>query len=211
MCGISDVLNSLRWDEARVEIEKALVLDPLSPTIHWNLGEYYYGRKEYEKAIDPYKRAIELGNPDAHSVLAMAYGRLKMYDDMRRESAIWVDNVQGVYPMAKPIAESMDAYLKGDKVTVKKLLPQLEMMFTKDGTLDAYWIGVAHFFLGEINEGFEWLERSYSRREPILQNIAYNGDIDEVLGDPRYLDSSGDWDWTKPSEKVRISDLRRAG
>jgi adenylate cyclase len=182
------LLDSLRWDEARIEIEKALELDPLAPAIHWNHGEYYYGRREYARAIEPYRRAIELGNPDAHSVLAMAYGRMKMYDDMKRESAIWVDYAKNAFPDARKMADAMEAYLSGDKQTLAKLLPELETRTHGGSAVSAYWVGVAHFFLGDIDLGFEWLEQSYAAKEPHLQNIAYNGDADMVLKDPRYLD-----------------------
>jgi len=44
------------------------------------------------------------------------------------------------------------------------------------------------FFLGDVEKGFEWLERAYSNRERGLFNIQFEGYLDGVRTDPRYLD-----------------------
>jgi hypothetical protein len=45
-----------------------------------------------------------------------------------------------------------------------------------------------HFFLGDVDEGFEWLERAYSKREGGLLLIQRRWFLDGVRTDPRYLD-----------------------
>jgi hypothetical protein len=42
--------------------------------------------------------------------------------------------------------------------------------------------------VGENDKGFEWLERSYSRREGYLTGITHWTQLDGVRNDPRYLD-----------------------
>ena len=42
--------------------------------------------------------------------------------------------------------------------------------------------------MGENDKGFEWLERSYARKEPNLMYIKCYEDLDGVRTDPRYID-----------------------
>jgi hypothetical protein len=47
-------------------------------------------------------------------------------------------------------------------------------------------IGGYHVYLGELDTGFEWLEKSYSKKEPELLDIAFDPTFDGVRDDPRY-------------------------
>jgi hypothetical protein len=44
------------------------------------------------------------------------------------------------------------------------------------------------FFLGDVDKGFEWLERAYSKKESTVLNIQSDWDLDGIRTDPRYLD-----------------------
>ena len=185
-----------RWDEALKEIERAIELDPLSPILVANLGGYYLNRREYAKAVEPFRKAAELGLSFAHGHLALTYGELGRFDEMRREYAIDVKLAQPSFPLARTVADVKIAYYEGDDSTVKRLLPVLESGL-EDAGLGAYshlygfnaqWIAELHFHLGDIDKGFEWLERSYRRRERSLWLVTVDRDLDGVRSDPRYLD-----------------------
>jgi TolB-like protein/Flp pilus assembly protein TadD len=182
----------LRWDEALQQIEKALELDPLSPVINFNHGGFYWARRDYGRAIEPMKRAAELGFTFGHGLMGYAYGKMKMFDDMRREYATHVELLQSSSPIARMAADADIAYLEDDKQTIRRLLPELETHFQNAGTQllrsGAVWIAGFYFYLGEKDKGFEWLERSYSRREFFLLEITYDPQFDGVRTDPRYLD-----------------------
>jgi TolB-like protein len=177
----------LRWDEALEQIEKALELDPLSPIINDNYGTYYFWKREYSKAIAPYSRSLELGMKSAHGDLANTYGKMRMFDDMRREADAFVELLRDSFPLARMLADTYVAYYEDDKQTVGRLLPELEAHYQEPGMANAYAIALLHFYLGDKDKGFEWLERSYSRNEgPIF--IKLEPDLDGVRTDPRYLD-----------------------
>jgi len=180
----------LRWDEALQHIEKAVELDPLSPIIHVNYGDYYFARRDYAKALELYGRAIALAPNDGyeHVVMAGAYGKMKMFDDMGREQATALRLLQGAYPLARIRAEVELAYHKDDRQTLRRLLPELESHMHEAGWIP-YLAACYRFHLGEKDKGFEWLERSYSIREPeLILNIKSDEDLDGVRDDPRYLD-----------------------
>jgi hypothetical protein len=54
--------------------------------------------------------------------------------------------------------------------------------------VNATAIADLHFYLGEMDKGFEWLELAYSERESSLLDIQWDWDLDQVRTDPRYLD-----------------------
>jgi TolB-like protein/Tfp pilus assembly protein PilF len=179
--------EELRWDEALKEIEKAVELDPLSGLMINNLGGYYFSRRDFSNAIMPFKRAVELGLKVAHSGLALTYGKMKLYDEMKREFAAAVEAFQSSIPAYKLLAELNTAYFQDDRQTVSRLLPELEAQ-SDDPPGHNYTIAEFYFYLGENDKGFEWLERSYSKREGNILIIAWDWDLDGVRTDPRYLD-----------------------
>jgi TolB-like protein/Tfp pilus assembly protein PilF len=181
------LLYQLRWDEALEQIEKAVELDPLSPIINQNHGDFYFSRKDFGKALESYRRAAELGMVGARGGMASCYGMTKMYDDMRREAATYVDILQSTHPFVRTGADVWMAYFEGDKETVRRLLPVLQAHI-QEALSSAYSIACFYFYLGENDKGFEWLERAYDRREDTLLGVKDDWLLDGVQTDPRYLD-----------------------
>jgi len=183
------LLSQLRWDEALQQIEKALGLDPLSPVINFNHGNFYYARREYGRALELFKRVTTL-DPDygpGRYQLVITYGKMKMFDDMRREEAAFIELLTHLgFPFVRSVADASIAFLEADKQTLRRLLPQLEGLVRGPGNT-ASMIATFHFYLGETDKGFEWLERSFSRGEDI-NSIKYDPDFDGIRTDPRYLD-----------------------
>jgi len=182
------LLAELRWEEGLEQIEKALEVDPLSPVLNLNYSAFYFYRRDNGKALELARRAIELGVSGAHYWVARAYGRMKMFDEMKREFATYVELDQASWPLAKMLADFYAAYYENDRQTCSNLLPEFEAHFGEETGFDAYDVAVAHFCLGENDKGFEWLGRSYSRREFGLGSIQLPEELDGVRDDPRYID-----------------------
>jgi TolB-like protein len=181
--------SELRWDEGLKEIEKAVELDPLSGVIIHNLGGYYLTRRDFSKAAEKLKIAVELGFEGAHYSLFWAYGMMKMYDEMEKEAEAdaRLCSARDIFPRIRTLHDVSRAYFKGDKETVRRLLPELEA-YPKETSALATEIADFHFFLDDVDKGFEWLERAYSKRENYLLGIQLDRDLDGVRTDPRYLD-----------------------
>jgi TolB-like protein/KaiC/GvpD/RAD55 family RecA-like ATPase/Tfp pilus assembly protein PilF len=181
------LLPELRWDEALKEIEKAVELDPLSGLMIGNLGWYYYARRDFSKAAEKFKIEAELGYEVVHYNLFHAYGMMKMYDQMEKEAEAFARYYQDIAPRIRTYIDVFRAYFKGDKETVRRLLPELEA-YPKETFTAATEIAGFHFFLGDVAKGFEWLERAYSGREGNLLDIQWLWLFDGVRTDPRYRD-----------------------
>jgi len=182
------LLAQLRWDEALTQIEKALELDPFSQVINVNHASYYAAKRDYAKALDLCKKTVELdpGSVLPHFELTAVYGKLKMFDDMRREIKLAIGLVQESYPQIAKVADAMIAYLENDKERVRRLIPELEAHIGEPLSGDAIQMAGLYFLLGDNDKGFEWLENSYSRSEPGLLSIAVDDMLDGVRADPRY-------------------------
>jgi tetratricopeptide (TPR) repeat protein len=88
MSGIEKLLEQKRWGKARALIQEELVS---APTDHWlwtTLGLTYYEEKQYEKALECSKRAVEL-QPDCPLVLWDYAGTLEMCAREEAALAIW--------------------------------------------------------------------------------------------------------------------------
>jgi TolB-like protein len=177
----------LRWDEALREIEKAVELDPLSGVMISALGSYHYSRRDFSKAAEKYRIAAELGFESAHVSLFDAYGMMKMYDQMEKEAEPVARHYKDAAPGIRTQIDVGRAYFKGDKDTVRRLLPELEA-HSKETFATATVIAEVYFFLGDVDKGFEWLERAYSGKESGLLGIQWDWNLDGVRTDPRYLD-----------------------
>jgi TolB-like protein len=183
-----------KWDESLEHIETAVGLDPLSAELYANQGwDYYMLRRDCRRALDLFKRAVDLGGSNARANVAFMYGKMKMFEEMKREYEAWAQLRKE--PLAEKAARAQMAYLEGDKETLRGLASELETHVGEEHGIDALFPGTQsmiqlamyHFYLGENDKGFDRLERSYSRGDQDLPWITMYPDFDSVRTDPRYL------------------------
>ena len=177
-----------RWDEALEQIEKAVELDPFSQIINLNHAEYYDSRREYDKALELSKKTVEL-DPNfatAHFQLAQIYAKMKMLDDAKRECKIGIELMQRVFPKTLKRIEAFLAFIGDDREEVRRLLPGLEASLGETLGASASEVAGYHVYLGDVDVGFDWLEKSYSRKEPGLLDVTFDPTFDSVRNDPRY-------------------------
>jgi len=182
------LIAQLRWEEALAHIEKAAELDPFSRAISVFHAFFYEAKRDYVTGLRLAERAVEL-NPDDGSSrfeLAWLYGKMKMFEEMEREAEIGLGLVKKVVPFADMGRDAMLACLKGDRQKVRKILPDLKEHLGETFTAIRF-IADLHFYLGEINEGFEWLAKSFSNKEFDLFYIRSDEFLDGVRTDRRYL------------------------
>jgi adenylate cyclase len=179
----------LRLNEAREHLEKAIELDPLSPVFAQNLAsQIFLEKRDCEKSVEILKKAVDL-NPNLgsfHFQLMYFYGKLKKFEDARREAETTVKLLHDAYPDIGKNVQAELANLEGDRESVARLLPEIEA-HRKEAFISAFGIARFYFYLGDKDKGFEWLERSYSERSIFLWFIASDPELDNVRSDPRYF------------------------
>ena len=179
----------LRLDEALEHIERAIALDPLSPNMCINLAGYYYSKRDYQTALDLCKKAVsfDADHAHAHYLAGQMYGKLKMFEDAKRELGIGAELYRETYPLISKSSELWLAYFRNDKETVRKLLSVIEADLESSGFF-MYEIAGFRFYIGDNEGGFEWLEQAYFSREYWLMIIQTYSEIpDSVRVDPKYL------------------------
>ena len=84
-----------RYDEARVQYERALALDPTEPMVRNNLGQVYHLLEDLDTAASFYQAEIRHSPwyPNSHYNLGILWARLNRLDDAVREweTAITID------------------------------------------------------------------------------------------------------------------------
>jgi adenylate cyclase len=175
-----------RSADAFKEIEKALELDPLSPIINLNYGGYCASSGDYDRALEFFRQAAELGLAFGRGAMADTYGRMKMFDDMKRESAIYVEQVRSTFPMVGVAADALSAYHEDDKEALRRILPEVEAHL-QETSINATFLPPLYFRLGDLDKGFEWLERAYDEKSLIFASLVQDREFDSVRKDPRYV------------------------
>ena len=173
-----------RYDEAWREINRALELSPLSLIIHSNIADYYYFTKQYEKGIEFAKKALDL-DPAFFYVrdsLVKSYVGMGAFDEALRASESYYE--------ATPLVDQklMRAHVfsaMGRREECLQLIGELEANMEKQ-RVSPFYIANIYFRLGEMEKGFEWLERAYSMHDRFVYLMAAAPDLDRVREDPRY-------------------------
>lgn len=182
------LIAQLRWDEALSHIEKAAELDPFSQIICMVHTFLYEAKRDYGSGLRLAERAAGLNPNDGgcHIELAWLCGKLRRFEEMEKEAKIGLDLIRKKVPYADRGIGAMLAYLKSDKEKVRRALPELEAHIGETFTAIRF-IADLHFYLGEADEGFEWLEKSFAKKEFDLLYIKSDDFLDGVRTDRRYL------------------------
>ena len=188
---LSEALGEIggRAQEAIDEGARAHQLDPLSPIIAAEEAQAYSFAREYDKAIDLYKKIIT-DSPTfgkAHGELAATY---------------W-----GAHKYAEAIQEfKADAQLEGDKDAMERAAAldagfrnggwteavrkgmevSLAQRKTKSGYISPYGIAAAYAQLGDREHAFEWLNTAYQEHDIGIIGLRTDVAMDSLRSDPLY-------------------------
>jgi serine/threonine-protein kinase len=176
-----------RHEEAIVEAERLLTLDPLSYITRWSVISAYYYAHQHEKAIELCRRTIELDPEDArvYRELATNYEQLGQHGDAH-QSRMAALRLSGTAAEAIAMYDSLYGELGPDAY------PQ--WLFMRAGSqpcesiydlTTAAWI---HTRLGEKEKALDLLEKGYEVREGEMITINANPKWDLLRGEPRFRD-----------------------
>jgi serine/threonine-protein kinase len=175
-----------RLDEELKEAYKAYELDPLAPVMSLNLGQVFYLREDYDKAIEWYGKAVAI---DPNFLMAylqqggcyLASGRYEKGIELHEKY------LPGIYPgvrtdlglawtyaAAGRMAEARRLIAKVEQAGDKELIPPNEFA-------DTFCV------LGETDKMFEYLTKAALQREPALTFALIDPFYKRYRSDPRFI------------------------
>ncbi len=174
-----------RLEEAITVLREALESDPLSPLMHANLGALYLLSGECDRAFEQDQQALEL-DPNyglAHERLGMAYIKTGKLNE-------GIQTIETAAQLLREMPWSLRwlacAYAHvGRKDKAKELLGKLENLAEKSYVPPSIFASI-HYSLGEIDKGFDWLERAVDEHDALLPHLHIYPLLDPMRSHPRY-------------------------
>ncbi|MGH2374875.1 MAG: tetratricopeptide repeat protein, partial [bacterium] len=173
-----------RFDESLSAHQRAQSLDPLSPIIDAGLGFRLYLARQYDSAIESYRKTLEM-NPNfaqAQNRLGAAYVQQGMF-----EKAIAVyKNAAGAGILTMGSLGYVYA-LSGKTDEARRVLAELRDL-AKQRYVSSIRFAVVYLGLGENDQVFQWLDRAFEERDGFLAYLKVEPRFDTLRGDPRFGD-----------------------
>jgi serine/threonine protein kinase/tetratricopeptide (TPR) repeat protein len=175
-----------RFDEASAQIKLAQELEPLSLSINVSMGLPFYWSRQYDQAIEYFRKTIEMDHTFslAHVLLGQAYLQQGLHEEaiIELQTAREFDNT--------PQVQAMLGYaysVAGKTSDAEEILGEL-------GTLSArryvspYLRALIYTGLGDKAQAFKWLDRAYEERNEWLVWLKVDPKLDSLRSDPRFSD-----------------------
>jgi serine/threonine protein kinase/Tfp pilus assembly protein PilF len=174
-----------KFVEGITEGKRSLELDPLSAQANTYLGISYYFAREYDHAIQQFQRTVEV-NPDywfAHVFLGRVYeqkGRLAEAISEFEQAKRIEDEIPEIH------AALGHAYaLSGRRGEATEVIEDLKRRSARS-YVSPYAIATVYAGLGNMDETFQWLEKSFLERPYNMSFLKVNPELDFLHSDPRY-------------------------
>jgi DNA-binding winged helix-turn-helix (wHTH) protein/Tfp pilus assembly protein PilF len=172
-----------RFDEALAEMELARDADPMSPLANADVGWVYLRARRYDEAIAQIERTLEL-EPDfspAFACLELAYVYKGMYAEARDVALRHMAELNAEPALLAAVAASDPA--EGLRTSWRwRLGRRLEE------SRMPYPTAALYAALGEKESAFEFLERAFVERDPMLVSVNVDPAFDGLRADPRFVD-----------------------
>jgi TolB-like protein/Tfp pilus assembly protein PilF/DNA-binding winged helix-turn-helix (wHTH) protein len=175
-----------RFDESLREIDRALLLDPLSLIIATDRGVILYYSRQDDRALDQLRSVFdrEPNFPRAHVVIGVYVEK-----GLFKEAIADLDRWQHFSPDSV-WAWAQSAYVygrSGDHARAEHGLEKLKQIERRQ-RIDPALFFVAYIGIGDKNQAFGWLEKAYAAHSPSLVSLKVDPTFDPVRSDPRFQD-----------------------
>ena len=174
-----------RLDEARSEAEEALLIDPLSATVNTCAAGVAYYSRQYDRAIDMCRKALELAPDDIElfCVLALSYeGKGSLAEAIEAFEA--ARTLSGNYSMV--LAALAATYVKaGNREKARELVDQMREISRDRYVPPIAWAWI-HIAFDEPDLAFDWLEKAADARDVMLCFLAIGPTYEPLRCHPRF-------------------------
>jgi len=173
-----------RLDEAAGELKQAQELDPLSMWIDANVGFRLYFARQYDQAIEQWRRVLQMDPnfPLVHSYLALAYEQKGLYKEAVEED----EKAIALGGSPTNIAALGHVYgVMGRPEEARKQLRKLHDL-SKRTFVPAFYIAYVYVGLGDADQAFNWLDKACQEHSGYLVDLKEDPSFDRIRADPRF-------------------------
>ena len=174
-----------RFAEAITYIQKAIELDPLSQLNYGVYLDILYLMGDYETFMQVYDKAkgILTDTFTLDFLLHRLYSIQGRYEDALE---FYSSNKEHFTLITMPFVSLGISMVRAGKIEdARKLLHDWKKQ-KEDHYFPCLPLASLNFALGELDEGFVWLDKSVSDHEPALLYVPFDPYFDEVRSDERY-------------------------
>lgn len=171
-----------RANEAVSEILLARELDPLNIVMNVDVGEILLYAGRYSEAIEALKHAVEMDptRANAHYDLGLAYER----SGMEREAVEEYLKDEALNGGQTDVLKR--AYAESGVVGFWRKKFELLTATAKERYIAPITMARLQARLGDIDRAFDWLEKAYAERSPMLADLRTDPALYSLHQDPRY-------------------------
>jgi serine/threonine-protein kinase len=176
-----------RFEEAFRESESARQLDPLSLIIAADNGLLLVYARQYDRAMDRCRSALEM-DPNFLKVRD-CLARVYLAKNMFREALAQFDQLRRTDP-GTPFLWCWLAYTygrSGQREDAGRALEKLREV-SRAGQTDAAVFVLPYIGLGDNHQGLTWLERAFSQHSNTIATLKVDPVFDPLRGDPRFVE-----------------------
>ena len=181
-----DYLSALgRHQEAIAASERARRLDPLSPIINAWLGWRYYFAGDADRAIEQYRKTLEI-EPNfapAHLVLGQAYERKAMLEEATFESSA-PPSCRKTSPCTSPRSRTPMRSRAGAR-RLNAGSAKLQGL-ARTRYVSPVQIAIVQAGLGRPREALGWLQKAYEERAPAIVWIRSYPRMEPLRSEAKY-------------------------
>lgn len=174
-----------RFEEAALEVEIAIGLDPLSPILYEARAFLRMLQRQYEEAIRGYREILEF-DPSffrAFTGMGRAYAQMGRYV----EALAMLEKGRSLGGEVPNILAAMGQVfaLSGDHASARGVLARLEAR-SREVYIPSTCFAVVHLGLGERERALDWLEKGCAQGEMTLEILKVHPIYDDVRDEPRF-------------------------
>jgi adenylate cyclase len=201
------------WSAATQTVSKAMALAPADPNVLIAAANLETSRGNTDRAIEIYRKAVELDpvNAQSRSFLAFGLANTRRFAEAQAEyarvvelnsSAPWAHAGLGLSYLLQNKFEEAATEAEADAGEWARLLivscarwaqkrvqesdAALNELIKNEAELAAYQIAQAYAYRGDKDKAFEWLERARRQRDPGLGNLLKDPLLENLRNDSRW-------------------------
>lgn len=181
--GWAGTLASMRgqFQTATSLLQRSIVNDPVNPWRYGDLANNYFLSGEYSEALNTYHRTLDLNPSDTNKHLFP--GRILLAQGKPQSALAEIDRESDEKLRLGCECRALALDALGRKAEADAALSYLIKNHANDG---AYGIALVYASRGNLDEAFNWLDRSYRQRDSGLLNLKVDPLLKNVQSDSRF-------------------------